>query len=315
MKRISLQHAFVLILVSLAAYLFLDLPVRVTGVLAVGVIGIKSFLPSALGLVFGWCGVLGCVLGALLASLMTSAPVSDLAVECGIVLISGLSMVIGKALIKDHTQQGKDLGQVFTEVNDLLCESNSEGLFITAFEGVLDFATGEFQYVNAGHGPGVHRFQPDRRCPVRADGNQFHLPHAAVLQPPYTDRNSLRTAADHLLHGILYLTQGRERSSIMIPEKYQNYMFNEQDYLPQDYKVEDPEKLALIKQLVCMISDDLDLSKPQKIQGNEPDVWLLDRLLTKDEVKFMFTGEDGKLKAILPYVIKREFKIHFSKQK
>ena len=29
----------------------------------------------------------------------------------------------------------------------------------------------------------------------------------------------------------------------------------------------------------------------------------------------MFTGEDGKLKAILPYVIKREFKIHFSKQK
>ena len=60
-------------------------------------------------------------------------------------------MVIGKALIKDHTQQGKDLGQVFTEVNDLLCESNSEGLFITAFEGVLDFATGEFQYVNAGH--------------------------------------------------------------------------------------------------------------------------------------------------------------------
>jgi len=75
----------------------------------------------------------------------------------------------------------------------------------------------------------------------------------------------------------------------MIPEKYQNYMFNEQDYLPQDYKVEDPEKLALIKQLVCMISDDLDLSKPQKIQGNEPDVWLLDRLLTKDEVKFMLS--------------------------
>ena len=62
-----------------------------------------------------------------------------------------LFMVIGKTLIKDHTQPGRDLGEVFTQVNSLLCESNSEGLFITAFEGVLDLATGEFRYVNAGH--------------------------------------------------------------------------------------------------------------------------------------------------------------------
>lgn len=64
---------------------------------------------------------------------------------------AALFMVIGKTLIKDHTQTGKDLGEVFTEVNDLLCESNSEGLFITAFEGVLDLVSGEFRFVNAGH--------------------------------------------------------------------------------------------------------------------------------------------------------------------
>lgn len=64
---------------------------------------------------------------------------------------AALFMVIGKTLIKDHTQSGKDLGEVFTEVNELLCESNSEGLFITAFEGVLDLSSGEFRYVNAGH--------------------------------------------------------------------------------------------------------------------------------------------------------------------
>lgn len=64
---------------------------------------------------------------------------------------AALFMVIGKTLIKDHTQPGKDLGEVFTEVNDLLCESNSEGLFITAFEGVLDLVTGELRFVNAGH--------------------------------------------------------------------------------------------------------------------------------------------------------------------
>ncbi len=64
---------------------------------------------------------------------------------------AALFMVIGKTLIKDHTQLGSSLGQVFAEVNDLLCEANSEGLFITAFEGVLDLVTGEFVFVNAGH--------------------------------------------------------------------------------------------------------------------------------------------------------------------
>ncbi len=64
---------------------------------------------------------------------------------------AALFMVIGKTLIKDHTTPDKDLGKLFSEVNNLLCEANSEGLFITAFEGVLDLATGEFNFVNAGH--------------------------------------------------------------------------------------------------------------------------------------------------------------------
>lgn len=64
---------------------------------------------------------------------------------------AALFMVIGKTLIKDHTTSGKDLGTVFTEVNQLLCESNSEELFITAFVGVLNLKTGNFRYVNAGH--------------------------------------------------------------------------------------------------------------------------------------------------------------------
>ncbi|NCB32569.1 MAG: HAMP domain-containing protein [Erysipelotrichia bacterium] len=64
---------------------------------------------------------------------------------------AALFMVIGKTLIKDHSQNTLDLGTVFSEVNDLLCQSNSEGMFITAFEGVLDLITGEFRFVNAGH--------------------------------------------------------------------------------------------------------------------------------------------------------------------
>lgn len=66
---------------------------------------------------------------------------------------AALFMVIGKTLLKDHTKPGVKLGRVFEEVNNLLCESNGEGLFITAFEGVLDLATGRFEFVNAGHEP------------------------------------------------------------------------------------------------------------------------------------------------------------------
>lgn len=83
---------------------------------------------------------------------------------------AALFMVIGKTLIKDHTQPGVSLGTVFSDVNTMLCSSNREGLFITAFEGVLDLVTGELRYVNAGHEqPWLYRqgegFSP---CKVRA---------------------------------------------------------------------------------------------------------------------------------------------------
>lgn len=64
---------------------------------------------------------------------------------------AALFMVIGKTLIKDHTRPGISLEDVFSQVNDLLCDSNHEGMFITAFEGVLDLVSGEFCFVNAGH--------------------------------------------------------------------------------------------------------------------------------------------------------------------
>ena len=64
---------------------------------------------------------------------------------------AALFMVIGKTLIKDHTSMNSDLSTVFYEVNNLLCESNSENLFITAFEAVINIETGHIIYVNAGH--------------------------------------------------------------------------------------------------------------------------------------------------------------------
>lgn len=64
---------------------------------------------------------------------------------------AALFMVIGKTLIKDHTTIKNGLNTVFEEVNNLLCSANSEGLFITAFEAIINLETGNVIYVNAGH--------------------------------------------------------------------------------------------------------------------------------------------------------------------
>lgn len=64
---------------------------------------------------------------------------------------AALFMVIGKTLIKDHTSLTNNLTEVFYKVNNILCESNSENLFITAFEAVINIETGHLTYVNAGH--------------------------------------------------------------------------------------------------------------------------------------------------------------------
>lgn len=66
---------------------------------------------------------------------------------------AALFMVIAKTLIKNYAQMGMEPCHVFTKVNQLLCEGNEAGLFVTAWMGLLDMETGKLTYVNAGHNP------------------------------------------------------------------------------------------------------------------------------------------------------------------
>lgn len=144
---------------------------------------------------------------------------------------AALFMVIGKTLIKDHTQPGRNLGEVFGEVNNILCASNSENLFITAFVGVLDLTTGEFPYVNAGHElPFIchegsfeaHRIEPgfvlagleDMRyqagCFMLAEGDKLFQ---------YTDGVTEATNAGNHLYGMQRLYDILNRNSDGSPEE------------------------------------------------------------------------------------------------
>ncbi|MCL2078574.1 MAG: PP2C family protein-serine/threonine phosphatase [Oscillospiraceae bacterium] len=66
---------------------------------------------------------------------------------------AALFMVIAKTLIKNNAQLGKRPKAVFETVNNMLCENNSERMFVTAFMGYLDLRNGKLTYVNAGHNP------------------------------------------------------------------------------------------------------------------------------------------------------------------
>ena len=66
---------------------------------------------------------------------------------------AALFMMKAKALIRDYVGSGMELGEAVTEANRMLCDGNDAGMFVTAWVGVLDYATGHVDYVNAGHNP------------------------------------------------------------------------------------------------------------------------------------------------------------------
>lgn len=113
MKKSNADKFVATVLISAAVYIFLDLPVRLTGFLEFGAyIGIKNFLPAVLGLVFGWCGALGCFLGSVFTGLVTAAPMGELLAEGVSVLLMGVGIWIfwhlGAVPQKVHLKRAKD---------------------------------------------------------------------------------------------------------------------------------------------------------------------------------------------------------------
>ena len=87
----------------------------------------------------------------------------------------------------------------------------------------------------------------------------------------------------------------------MIREDYKNYMFNDADFLPDDYKCADEEKAKLIKKLVVMITSDMKMALTKKVPENNPEFWLIDRLLEKDEIRFMLSFKKKRTVKLTKY--------------
>ena len=64
---------------------------------------------------------------------------------------AALFMVVAKTLLKDASYRFKTPAEIFWHVNNILCENNESGLFVTAWMGILELSTGRLQFANAGH--------------------------------------------------------------------------------------------------------------------------------------------------------------------
>ena len=86
--------------------------------------------------------------------LITIADVSGKGVPAALFMVAAITN------LRNFTASLKnpdDLKSAIENTNDRLCANNDGGLFVTAFSGVLDLATGKFIYVNAGHNPPLIR--------------------------------------------------------------------------------------------------------------------------------------------------------------
>ncbi len=75
----------------------------------------------------------------------------------------------------------------------------------------------------------------------------------------------------------------------MVKEVNPRIHVNATDYPVDGHRCEDPEKAKLVKKLALMITDNIPRKLPGGLKENHMDFWILDRLLTKDEVKFMLS--------------------------
>ena len=70
---------------------------------------------------------------------------------------ASLFMMNAKSLLKNNLLSGYPLNIAANKTNDELCETNTQGLFLTAFIAVLNIQTREVEYINAGHNPPLLR--------------------------------------------------------------------------------------------------------------------------------------------------------------
>jgi NADPH-dependent glutamate synthase beta subunit-like oxidoreductase/Fe-S-cluster-containing hydrogenase component 2 len=85
-----------------------------------------------------------------------------------------------------------------------------------------------------------------------------------------------------------------------------NRMTNDWDYRPDpNYRAEDKEKEKLVLQLGTMITDRMATKLTHTMSTSDPEYWMLDTILTKEEVKFLLSFKKTRVSYLPEEISKR----------
>jgi len=129
-------------------------------------------------------------------------------------------MAVARTLLKSNAQFLRAPADCIAQLNNLLCADNDQMMFVTVFYGVLDLATGRFEYVNAGHNPplrisaqGEAQYLPKTKAMALAVMEDIPFPPGELTLAPgdalllYTDGVTEATSVDGELYGEARLLQ------------------------------------------------------------------------------------------------------------
>ena len=127
---------------------------------------------------------------------------------------AALFMVVARTLIRSNMSLHVSLAQIVECINNSLCQNNKNGMFVTAWLGVLTLSTGKLCYVNAGHchpfiqhADGKGYFESKKGGFVLAGMEELtYIQHEIRLRQDdtlllYTDGVTEATAIDNTLYG------------------------------------------------------------------------------------------------------------------
>ena len=126
---------------------------------------------------------------------------------------AALFMMRAKATVQSYLKSGLGIVEAVGKANHRLTENNDANMFVTMWIGIVDLATGEVDYVNAGHNPPLVK---------RADGSVGYLtaksgPPLAVMDGVEFRRQSLALGPGD---GLLLYTDGVTETTNRAEELY-----------------------------------------------------------------------------------------------
>ena len=106
---------------------------------------------------------------------------------------ASLFMALAKTLCKSSALRGEsEIGEIVGRLDRELSRNNPEMMFLTLFAGILNLATGELRFCNAGHdapilvrpgAPAAPAHQPGRASALRGRGISATRPSRTSIQP------------------------------------------------------------------------------------------------------------------------------------